>query len=80
MPYTALMLDICKSRQYDRESRQKLQDFCLKATDLLNGIYEKSLVKPVEFSAGDEMQGLAVIKSEQFLALADAVRKMENNS
>ncbi|MBR6056803.1 MAG: hypothetical protein IKP58_01395 [Victivallales bacterium] len=58
MPYTVLMMDIPKSRQYQQNERQELQDFCLKAIDLLNRVFIKDLVKVVEFSAGDEMQGL----------------------
>ena len=58
MAYTVLMVDIRKSRQYQQRERQELQDFCLKTVDLLNRIFSEALVKNVEFSAGDELQGL----------------------
>ena len=53
MAYTVLMVDIRKSRQYQQRERQELQNFCLKAVELLNGIFDEALVKDVEFSAGD---------------------------
>ncbi len=69
MPYTALMVDIRKSRQYAQGERQELQNFCLKSINLLNGVFAGTLVKPVEFSAGDEMQGLFVQADAAFLYL-----------
>lgn len=69
MTYTALMVDITKSRKYARGDRQNLQNFCLKAIDLLNGVFAGALVKAVEFSAGDEMQGLFTQADAAFLYL-----------
>jgi len=69
MAYTALMVDIIKSRKYAQGDRQKLQDFCLKAIDFLNGVFAGALVKSVEFSAGDEMQGLFTQADAAFLYL-----------
>lgn len=56
--YCALMADIVASRGYDGEERDRIQlnlDLIVKT---LNVIYQKSLVKPVMFSGGDEVQGL----------------------
>ena len=69
MAYTVLMVDIRKSRQYQQQERQDLQDFCLKAVELLNGIFADALVKNVEFSAGDELQGLFKRMDVAFLYL-----------
>ncbi len=69
MAYTVLMVDIRKSRQYQQGERQELQDFCLKTVELLNGIFADALVKNVEFSAGDELQGLFKRKEATFLYL-----------
>ena len=69
MAYTVLMVDIRKSRQYQQQERQELQDFCLKAVELLNGIFSEALVKNVEFSAGDELQGLFKRMDAAFLYL-----------
>ena len=69
MAYTVLMVDIRKSRQYQQGERQELQDFCLKTVELLNGIFVDALVKNVEFSAGDELQGLFKRMEAAFLYL-----------
>ena len=69
MAYTVLMVDIRKSRQYQQQERQELQNFCLKAVELLNGIFAEALVKNVEFSAGDELQGLFKRMDAAFLYL-----------
>lgn len=69
MAYTVLMVDIRKSRQYQQRERQELQNFCLKAVELLNGIFAEALVKNVEFSAGDELQGLFKRMDAAFLYL-----------
>ena len=69
MAYTVLMVDIRKSRQYQQRERQELQNFCLKAVELLNGIFAEALVKDVEFSAGDELQGLFKRMDAAFLYL-----------
>ena len=69
MAYTVLMVDIRKSRQYQQGERQELQDFCLKTVELLNGIFVDALVKNVEFSAGDELQGLFKRMDAAFLYL-----------
>ena len=69
MAYTVLMVDIRKSRQYQQWERQELQDFCLKTVELLNGLFADALVKNVEFSAGDELQGLFKRMDAAFLYL-----------
>ena len=69
MAYTVLMVDIRKSRQYQQLERQELQDFYLKVVELLNRIFADALVKNVEFSAGDELQGLFKRMDAAFLYL-----------
>ncbi len=56
--YTALMVDIEKSRKYERKERQALQERLLRCLAFLNRLFAPSLSIPVGFSAGDEFQGL----------------------
>lgn len=58
MNYYALMVDVVKSRLYYDADREDIQHFVYQTIDTLNLIFKKELVKPVEFSAGDELQGL----------------------
>lgn len=56
--YAALMIDLKKSRAYTSDNRQSIQHFILETTRTLNEIFRPSIVCSVEFSAGDEIQGL----------------------
>lgn len=56
--YAALMVDIEKSRKYERIERQALQERLLRSLAFLNRLFVPSLSIPVGFSAGDECQGL----------------------
>lgn len=58
MNYYALMVDVVKSRRYYDSDRGDIQHFVYQTVDILNRIFKGELVKPVEFSAGDELQGL----------------------
>lgn len=56
--YASLIIDIKKSRDYEAKDRNQLQNFLVEAIDQLNIIFKETIVFPVTFSAGDEMQGL----------------------
>lgn len=67
--YTALMIDLKKSRSYSDIDRFEIQDFFLDAMFCLNYIFEPSLAQEVSFSAGDELQGLFIRPEAAFLYL-----------
>lgn len=54
--YTSIMFDIVDSRKL--EIRYEVQEYMKFIVDYLNLVFEKSLEKPLKFSAGDEVQGL----------------------
>lgn len=56
--YTALIVDLKKSRSYTKEDRNYIQHFIMDTVHLLNNLYRHELVREVDFSAGDEIQGL----------------------
>lgn len=56
--YSALMIDIVKSRSYSSSYRFGIQNHLLESIDALNAYFSNSIAKSVEFSAGDELQGL----------------------
>ena len=56
--YTALIMDLKKSRRYSSKNRNEIQDYIFHVIRVLNKAFECSLEKDVFFSAGDELQGL----------------------
>lgn len=56
--YTALIMDLKKSRKYSSKNRNEIQDYILRVVYVLNKAFERALEKDVFFSAGDELQGL----------------------
>lgn len=56
--YVALIIDLKKSRSYTKEDRNNIQYYIMDIIQLLNRLYQRELVREVEFSAGDEVQGL----------------------
>lgn len=56
--YTALIMDLKKSRKYCIKNRNEIQDYIFHVIDVLNKVFRNSLEKDVFFSAGDELQGL----------------------
>lgn len=56
--YTSLMIDLVKSRRYSEKDRYFIQHTLLASIDALNECFGCFLEKPVEFCAGDEVQGL----------------------
>lgn len=56
--YTALIMDIIRSRSYSVEDRNSIQKYIITVIQSLNEVFSNSLARDVEFSAGDEIQGL----------------------
>lgn len=56
--YAALIIDLKKSRGYKIEDRNYIQHYILDVVQFLNKLYRSNLVREVDFSAGDEVQGL----------------------
>ena len=56
--YTALIMDLKKSRRYPVKNRNEIQDYIYHVIYVLNKAFQNSLEKEVFFSAGDELQGL----------------------
>lgn len=56
--YTALIIDLKKSKKYSSENRNYIQEYIFHMLEVLNGAFRRSLEKDVSFSAGDEVQGL----------------------
>lgn len=56
--YVALIIDLKKSRGYTKEDRNYIQHYIMDVIHLLNNLYRRELVREVDFSAGDEIQGL----------------------
>ena len=56
--YTALIIDLKKSRAYEKDRRNDIQYYIFEVIDAMNTIFASSLAKEVYFSAGDELQGL----------------------
>lgn len=56
--YTALIIDLKRSRSYSVEDRNSIQNYIITVIEELNEVFSNSLAKNVEFSGGDEVQGL----------------------
>lgn len=56
--YSALIIDLKKSRSYTTETRNDIQHYMIDILKLLNNLYYRDIVKEVDFSGGDEIQGL----------------------
>lgn len=56
--YAVLIIDLKKSRGYTKEDRNYIQHYIMDVIPLLNNLYRRELVRNVDFSAGDEVQGL----------------------
>ncbi len=67
--YTALIIDLKKSRSYKLEERNSIQNYIALAIQCLNEVFSHSLAKDVEFSAGDEIQGLFLSPEAAYLYL-----------
>lgn len=56
--YAALMIDIKDSRKYADHERGEIQEYWYNITKILNMIFEKTMKFEVDFSGGDQIQGL----------------------
>lgn len=56
--YTALIIDLKKSRAYSIDDRNAIQNYIVTVIESLNEVFAGSLTREVAFSAGDEVQGL----------------------
>ena len=65
--YSVLMVDLKNSRSYDIQDRNNIQNSILSSINILNKIFKNSIEKEVEFSAGDEIQGLFVSPKSAYL-------------
>ena len=65
--YSALMIDLKNSRSYSIQDRNNIQNSILNSITTLNKIFKNSIEKEVEFSAGDEIQGLFVSPQSAYL-------------
>lgn len=67
--YTALIIDLKKSKSYELEVRNSIQNYIYSVICSLNEVFSKSIAKNVQFSAGDEMQGLFLSPEAAYLYL-----------
>ena len=65
--YSVLMIDLKNSRSYDIQDRKNIQNFIIDRVEILNRIFKNSIEKKVEFSAGDEIQGLFISPKSAYL-------------
>ena len=56
--YAALIIDLKDSRKYPDRDRKKIQGYWNKITQILNTIFKKNMEFEVDFSGGDQIQGL----------------------
>ena len=61
------MIDLKNSRSYPIQDRNSIQNSILNSVNILNKIFKNSIEKEVEFSAGDEIQGLFVSLQSAYL-------------
>ena len=65
--YAVLIVDLKRSKRYSTEFRSDIQNFILNTIRCLNDIFYESLIRKVDFSAGDELQGLFTSSQAAFL-------------
>ncbi|MBE5929882.1 MAG: hypothetical protein E7268_02325 [Lachnospiraceae bacterium] len=56
--YTALIIDLKGSKKYQVKMRNEIQEYIMRVVENMNIIFRESMEREVEFSAGDEIQGL----------------------
>lgn len=67
--YTALIIDLKKSRSYSIEDRNSIQNYVDLMLQCLNRLFAHAIVREIEFSAGDEVQGLFRTPQAAYLCL-----------
>ena len=65
--YTALIIDLKKSRSYSVEDRNSIQKYIISVIRSLNEVFADSITRDIEFSSGDEVQGLFLSPESAFL-------------
>ena len=65
--YSVLMVYLKNSRSYNIQDRNNIQNSILSSINILNKIFKNSIEKEVEFSAGDEIQGLFISSQSAYL-------------
>lgn len=61
------MIDLKNSRSYSIQDRNTIQNSVIESIEILNKIFKNSIEKEVEFSAGDEIQGLFISSKSAYL-------------
>ena len=61
------MVDLKNSRSYNIKDRNNIQNSILSSINILNKIFKNFIEKEVEFSAGDEIQGLFISPQSAYL-------------
>lgn len=56
--YAALIIDLQKSRSYTNQDRYHIQYHIMNVLNFLNKLFHPDILRDVDFSAGDEIQGL----------------------
>ncbi len=62
-----MIIDLKKSRSYSIEDRNSIQNYLITLIQYLNEVFSNSLVRDVEFSGGDEIQGLFISPESSYL-------------
>lgn len=65
--YAALIVDLKQSKRYSAVYRNEIQYSIYKTIQCLNDIFYNSLIRKVDFSAGDELQGLFTCAEAAYL-------------
>ncbi len=65
--YTALIIDLKKSRSYSIEDRNSIQNYIITVIQHLNTVFSHTTAREVEFSGGDEVQGLFISPEAAYL-------------
>lgn len=67
MSYSVLIIDLKRSREYSVEDRNSIQNYIINVISDLNKVFINTIAREVEFSAGDEVQGLFSSPEAAFL-------------
>ncbi len=67
--YTALIIDLKKSRAYEKDDRNSIQEYIYNVIKVLNIIFKKAIAKEADFSGGDEIQALFLSCESAYLFL-----------
>ena len=65
--YCALIIDLVKSKSYTIDIRNSIQHMMWKTISALNSLFHSSMLRSVDFNAGDEIQGLFVSAQSAYM-------------